>query len=320
VADLKPAYLIFGDDDAKIDAWRARVRKRAEDERGTGGLERFDGGDTGPDEIAAALTTLSFDSGTRYLLVENAGAWKAGELESLEAQLAQIPPETVLVLIVRGKPLARLRKSVEQAGGELRECTAPKPWELPGWVGERGRELGLELDGEATKALVTAIGPRQQQLTRELEKLAIAIHPEKRLTAHDVEQLAAGESSSRAYDLADALVASDLSVTLALAEDLRGRGEAPGGLVYPIVRRLREVHRAASLLEAGVPEKQAAGELGQPPWLAKRTIAAARKADRQARRRALCLFADLELGLRGGGDAALDESTAFSLTLARAAA
>jgi hypothetical protein len=64
VADLKPAYLIFGDDDAKIDAWRARVRKRAEDERGTGGLERFDGGDTGPDEIAAALTTLSFDSGT----------------------------------------------------------------------------------------------------------------------------------------------------------------------------------------------------------------------------------------------------------------
>ena len=42
VADLKPAYLICGDDDAKIDAWRARVRRRAEEERGPGGLEAFD--------------------------------------------------------------------------------------------------------------------------------------------------------------------------------------------------------------------------------------------------------------------------------------
>ena len=42
MADLKPAYMIHGDDDAKIDAWRARVRKRAEQERGPGGLETFD--------------------------------------------------------------------------------------------------------------------------------------------------------------------------------------------------------------------------------------------------------------------------------------
>ena len=28
VAELKPAYLVCGDDDAKIDAWRARVRRR----------------------------------------------------------------------------------------------------------------------------------------------------------------------------------------------------------------------------------------------------------------------------------------------------
>ncbi|MEX2253795.1 MAG: DNA polymerase III subunit delta [Thermoleophilaceae bacterium] len=320
MADLKPVYLIFGDDDAKIDAWRGRLRKRAEEERGAGGLEAFDGADAAPGEVAAALTTLSFDPGTRYLLVENAGAWKAAELDPLEQQLAQGPPDTVLVLLVRGKPLARLRKAVEQADGELRDCTAPKPWELPGWVAERGRELDVELDKEVAKALVTAVGPRQQQLSRELEKLAAAIHPEKRLTAEDVERFASSESTSRAYDLADALVASDLASTLALAEDLRERGEAPGGLVYPVVRRLREVHRATGLLEAGVPEKQAASELGQPPWLAKRTIAAARKADRHALERALCLFADLELDLRGGSDAALDESTAFSLTLARAAA
>ena len=35
MAELKPAYLIHGDDDAKIDAWRKRIRARAEREAAT---------------------------------------------------------------------------------------------------------------------------------------------------------------------------------------------------------------------------------------------------------------------------------------------
>jgi hypothetical protein len=79
------------------------------------------------------------------------------------------------------------------------------------------------------------------------------------------------------------------------------------------------VHRAAELLDAGVPESKVAGAMKMPPWAAKRTLAQAKKADRDALARALCAFADLEIELRGGG-AGLDEDTAFSLTLARAAA
>ena len=56
-----------------------------------------------------------------------------------------------------------------------------------------------------------------------------------------------------------------------------------------------------------------------PPWLAKRTVARARNADRQALERALEVFADLEVGMRGGGEVQLDEGTAFTLALSRAA-
>src|SRR3954447_1834722 len=249
-----------------------------------------------------------------------------------------MPPETVLVLIGRGKVPARLAKAVEAAGGEHREYSAPKPWELPKWVRERASEEGLELDSDASKALVALVGQRQQRLARELEKLAIEVHPQTKLTAEDVQRLAAGEastqgyepagaplaageSSTQGYDLADALVARDMTATLRLAEDLVSRGEAPGRLLYAIVRRLRDVHRAAELLEAGLPEKQVAGEMKMPPWAAKRTLARAKKADRDQLARALCDFAKLEVELRGGGDSQqLDEQTAFSLTLARAAA
>jgi DNA polymerase-3 subunit delta len=319
VADLKPAYLISGDDDAKIDAWRARVRRRAEEERGPGGLEAYDGQSSDPAEVAASLAALTFDPGTRYVLVDDAGAWKATQLAPLEATLADMPPETVLVAIVRGKPLKQLSAAVEKAGGELREYPAPKPWELPKWTTERGRELGLQLDKEAAKELVALVGPSQQRLSRELEKLALAIHPRTNVSPIDVEALAAGDTSPQAYDLADALVAGDLQATLALAERLESHGERPGRLMYPLVRRLREVHRAAALLDSGMPDAKVGEALRAPPWLAKKTVARAKKADRAALERAICVFADLEVEMRGGRDVQLDEDTAFSLALARAA-
>jgi DNA polymerase III subunit delta len=317
--DLKPAYLVSGDDDAKIDAWRARVRARAEAERGPGGLETFDAHASDPAEVAAALAMLSFATGTRYLLVDEAGAWKAADLAPLEAAMAELPPDTVLVLIVRGKPLKQLAVAVERAGGEAREYAAPKPWELPKWTVERAREEGLQLESDAAKALVSLAGPSQQRLAREVEKLALALHPGTRATVDDVREHAAGDASAGAYDLADAVVAGDLEACLSLAEALTAQDERPGRLVFPIVRRLREVHRAARLLDSGMSEGKAAEELRAPPWLAKRTVAAAKRADRASLERALCTFADLEVGLRGGGDAALDEDTAFSLALTRAA-
>ncbi|HYP48414.1 MAG TPA: DNA polymerase III subunit delta [Thermoleophilaceae bacterium] len=319
MAELKPAYLISGDDDAKIDAWRARLRKRAEEERGPGGLEIFDARTCEAEEVAVALSTLSFDQGTRYVLVDDVGAWKAPALEPLCAALGALPPETVLVLIVRGKALKQLTKAVESAGGEVRSYEAPKPWELPRWVAERARELGLQLDNEASKTLVTVVGGSQQRLSRELEKLCLALHPARTASAEEVERLAAGEAPPQVYDFADAIVVGDLSQSLRLADELDTHGERPARLIFPVVRRLREVQRAAALLDSGLPEQKVAAALKSPPWVVKKTVAKAKKADRAALERAVCVFADLELELRGGGDAALDEDTAFSFALARAA-
>jgi DNA polymerase-3 subunit delta len=186
---------------------------------------------------------------------------------------------------------------VEAAGGECRQYSAPKPWEMPKWVLERATEYGLHLDLEAAKALVAAVGTRQQRLVREVEKLALTAHPRTSLQAEEVERLSAGTSSRQAYDLAD---------------------ERPARLVFPVVRRLREVHRAASLLDAGVPEQKVSGAMKMPPWAAKRTLARARQADRDRLERAICLFADLEVELRGAAD--LDEDTAFSRVLVTATA
>ena len=318
MADLKPVYLISGDDDAKIDAWRARVRARAERELGPGGLEHFDGKADGAEAVARALSAMTFAAGTRYLLAEPVEGWKVDEVAALEPLVVAMPPDTVLVLVARGKPPARLAKAVEKGGGEVRDYGAPKPWELPRWVVERAREEGLTLDPETAKGLIQRTGTRQQQLQREIEKLRVALHPAGQATPADVDEFGSGDPSTEAYGLADAIVVADLPAALALAEQMCAAGDRPAKLLYRLVGRLRDVHRAAVLLEAGVPEQRVASAI-KPPWLAKRILPQARKADREALETALEAMAEFERESRGGGDRDLDEDTAFTMALTAAA-
>ncbi len=316
MADLKPIYLVHGDDDAKIDEWRVRLRRRAEAELGPGGLELFDAASDAPGTVVASLATLTFATGTRYLLADRVGTWKAGPLDALLSALGSMPPDTVLVLLVRGKPLKGLVKAVESAGGGVREHAAPKPWEMPRWVISRAQEQGLRLDAEAAKTLLGIVGSGQQRLAREIEKLTIALHPETVAGSEDVERIAAGETQPKIYDLADAVVSGDREAALALADDLVAQGERPSRLIYPITGRLREVRRASELLDSGLSEKDLARALKAPPWRAKKVVVLARRADRESLARSLCRFADLELALRGGDD--LDERTAVTLALSQA--
>lgn len=317
MAELKPIYLISGEDDARIDSWRSRLRERAEAELGPGGLELFDPKTAAPEDVAAALATLTFGDGMRYLLVDDAGAWKAPALEPLLGALKDMPPDTLLVLIVRGKPLKALVSAVEKAGGEVRDYEAPKPWKMAPWVVSHASSLGLKVDPDAARALTDIVGGGDKRLAREIEKLAIFVHPETRATVEDVEEVAAGETVPKVYDLADAVVAGDPKASIAVAEELMGAGEEPGRLAFPIIGRLREVHGVVALLESGVAEKDLGQHIKGPPWKLKKAVALARKADRDSLERALGVFADFEVETRGGGP--LGERTAFTLALRAAA-
>ena len=95
------------------------------------------------------------------------------------------------------------------------------------------------------------------------------------------------------------MVAGDLPATMRLAEALCAGEDRPSRLLYPIVRRLRDVHRATELLDAGVPSRGCDSAIKMAPWQAKKTLAAAKRTDRDSLSKAICVFADLEMDLRG---------------------
>jgi DNA polymerase III subunit delta len=307
MAQLKPAYLIHGDDHGAIGERRAGLRALVEaGPDPSAGLELLEGDAATPARAAAALAAMTLAVGHRVIVVEGAEGWRQADVErELAPALKAMPPDTTIAFFsredTRTKAPDALAKAVRSAGGQIVAHMQIKPWELPKWVREQAGRLGLALDREASHALVTQVGERPQRLLRELEKLALeADSAEGPIEAEHIEQRAAHSAEWRAYALADALVAGDSARASASYLGVREQGENVAGLIYLMARRLREALSVSLRLEAGEPAAQIKRSLRMPSRAADRFIADVSATDPDRLRRALGALADLELDTRGG--------------------
>jgi DNA polymerase III subunit delta len=319
-AEIKPAYLISGSDEAKIARTRARLRARAEREGGAGALELFEAGEgrRAPDAEAllASLAAISLIAARRYLLVDGVEAWGTKDIERVADALGALPPETTVALVARGKPPAPLTKAVKAAGGELLKFEAPKLRELPKQLVADAGELGFELDLDAARLLVERLGPRPLRLRNELERLALWAGDEDPVGREQLEEIIADTSEEAIWSLADALVEGDEAEVAAISERLVAQGEALPRVIYSLAPRLRQALRASRELEAGRPPKEVAGDLSMHPYAARMLVSKVKGRSPEDLDSAIRALADLELWSRGGSD--YDERVALTVALRRA--
>jgi DNA polymerase-3 subunit delta len=344
--ELRPAYLIHGDDHGAVAERRAGLRALSESQEGGGAsVELLEGEAATPAGVADALAAMTLAIGRRVMIVEGVERWREDDVKKhLAASLAQMPPDTTLALFAReearAKAPAALHDAVKRAGGQIVAQLTVKPWELAKWAREQAARLGLSLDAAAAKALVAQVGERQQRLLRELEKLALegdqadgagagsgtdadagaagqTPAAPRRIGVQDIEGRAAHSTEWRAYALADALVGQDgREATLSYLR-LRQQGERLSGLTYLMAQRLRDALGVAVRLQAGESVAEVKRGLRMRPRAADRFVADVARTDVERLRAALSALADLELDTRGGAPlassrtalAGLDEDT-----------
>jgi DNA polymerase-3 subunit delta len=310
MAELKPVYLIHGDDHGAVAERRASLRALAESgEGGAASVELLDGAAATPAAVADSLAAMTLAIGRRVIIVEGAERWRQDEVESrLAPALAQMAPATTLAIFAReearAKVPATLHEAVKRAGGQVVAQMTVKSWELAKWAREQGTRLGLALDNAAAKALVAQVGERQQRLMRELEKLALEGSAERdgprEIGAQEIEDRAAHSAEYRAFGLADALVGADGEQATISYLRLRGQGERLSGLLYLMASRLREALAVSLRLQSGESAADVKRSLRMPSRAADRFLADVSRSDPDRLRAALATLSDLELDSRGG--------------------
>jgi DNA polymerase-3 subunit delta len=315
VPTFKSAYLVHGDDHARIAERRAKLRLLAEREGGISGAELFEGEESTPENVALALASMTFATGRRFLIVDGVERWKDKEVAAdLGALMADLPPDTTVAFFAReegrSKTPPKLIEAVKKAGGDVATESAVKPWELPKWVRAQAQKLGLELDQGAAQALVAQVGERQARLSRELETLALELGPD---TPHHVgseliEERSASSAEHKVWELADLLVAGNAAAATHSYLELRAQGERLPGMLYWMTQRVRQALDVVVRLDAGEAPGDIKRTLRMPPKAADRFLADVRRADATKMRRALRRLADLEVDSRGGSAAEEDTS------------
>ena len=159
MAELKPAYLIHGDDHGAVAERRAGLKALAEQGGDAASVEVLDGEAGTPAGVALALSAMTFAIGRRVIVVDGVERWKQGEVEQhLTPAMAQMPPETTVALFAReenrSKAPAAVHEAVKRAGGQMVAQTTVKPWELGKWAREQATRMGISLDTAAANALV----------------------------------------------------------------------------------------------------------------------------------------------------------------------
>lgn len=317
--NLKPAYLIHGDDHGALAERRAGLRALIEREGGEASVQILEGDASTPASAAEALAAMTLALGWRVVMVEGVERWREADVKAkLVPALAQVPPQTTLALFAReearAKAPAALHEAVKRAGGQVVAQMTVKPWELPKWVREQATRLDLSLDAAAAKALVAQVGERQQRLLRELEKLALASFPQgeawdedaqdasgpRSVSAEEIERRAAQSSEQQTYAFADALVAADGCASTRAYMRLREQGERLSGLTYLMASRVRDALAVAMRLQAGESVAEIKRSLRMPARAAERFVADVARSDPDRLRAALSTLADLELDTRGG--------------------
>jgi DNA polymerase III subunit delta len=317
---MKPAYLIAGDDEAKIARARGRLRDRAEREGGPGALEVFEAaeGRRSPDvdAVVNSLTAISLIASRRYLLIDGIEGWGKADTERAVEALGQVPAETTLALVAHGKAPVGIAKAVEKAGGELLTFELPRARDLPKQLAADARELGFDLEPTAARLLVERLGPRPVRLRTELERLALWAGEGGSVDAGDLDAMISDTSEEAIWSLADAVVEGDEAETMRVAERLVAQGEALPRIVYSLAPRLRQALKAASELEAGRPSSEVAKGLSMHPYAAKMLVSKVKGRTPEDLDASIRALADLELWSRGGSD--YPERVAFTITLRRA--
>jgi len=151
-------------------------------------LDQLRGADVDADALASVVGTPPMMAEHRVVVIREAQGLSVKAREVVEAAAASPPPGLVLVVsaAIPSGSKARFYDELKKRAVSV-EFNALAADDAPGWLMETARAgHGIELDADAARALVSAMGVELGMLVSELKKLVAYAGDRKRITLDDV--------------------------------------------------------------------------------------------------------------------------------------
>lgn len=265
--ELKPVYLIAGRDRPKIQRAIERLRARFD----PASIEHLSADERSGGEAVAACNAMGlFAAMGRLVLVTEVdgrrnkedrlvGGWKAADVETVVAYLADPAPGTVLALVAEGvRRDSTLAKAVAKHGDVLLYDVDDRG--LVVWISKQFAELDVKADSDAARALLDLVGEGRDDLRMEIDKLAMWAQGED-ITVLQVEEMVAPRGPVKSWALTDAWGQRDVSGVLRAAARLQRKGKSPAGIAWSLAEHVALVSACRRFAGEGVGPAEATRRL-----------------------------------------------------------
>jgi DNA polymerase-3 subunit delta len=173
------------------------------------------------------------------------------------------------------------------------------------WLNGEAKQRQVQMDSDAARELVDALGADMMLVASEFEKLVLYVAEKRQITLGDVETMVLAAKQRSLYELTDAISAKDKTRALALLHGLLnasdGGEDSAIGHLYMLARTFRQM---LVIVEKNVRDSRAIWQalwqgFRMPPFAAEDLIRQARRyKSRRELTRALRLIARADLELR----------------------
>jgi DNA polymerase-3 subunit delta len=323
--ELKPGYVLAGDESFLLDRCRAAVLKAfVPEELRDFCLSDMDLSSASIFEVLDRAQSPSLMAPFQAVFVRNVkqlytrGA-KKDEFAALERYFRSPNPQALIIFVadfVRipcdlrrmemddKNRFERLSETLGQYCGMV-ELARVSEDDAMRWVAATAQEQGARVDPDAARELVDALGADMMMISSELEKLLLYTLGKGRITLGDVETMVLSAKQRSLYELTDAISARDRAKALALLQGLLNSSDAGEdaaiGHLYMLAKTFRQM---LVILEKNVRDSRAIWQalwqgFRMPPFAADDLIRQARRfKSRRGLTRALRLIARADLELR----------------------
>lgn len=197
-------------------------------------IDRFDGSDLEFVDLVSAVSALPFLTDRRMVVVRGLGENKA-LLERIEDIVAAVADTTDLVLIEhsldgRSKAYKYLQKNTD-----FRVFHAAHDQDLLAWVQSMLASRGATVPRQVAQYLVDRVGPNQQLLASEIEK--VMLYTDKP-TTESIAEIVDYMPQGSVFAMLDSIFAGNISRALDLYDEQRAQGQEPQKILGMIAWQL----------------------------------------------------------------------------------
>jgi DNA polymerase-3 subunit delta len=239
-------------------------------------FDQVRGGETTPEALASIIATPPMMAEWRVVVVRDAQALATSSKTRavIEQALDRTPPGLALILVAtlpdkaKAQIYEKLKKQAVAVAFPLLNAA-----DVPGWLMERARADGYELQAKAAQAMASAIGAELGVLLQELGKLYDFTRDRKKITLTDVTEIVGSVPRQNRWEWFDMLGERHFAEARAALPVLLDGGETGVGLIIGMgshfIRLAILATGGEKALESALPAHQ--------KWLAGRLNRQARK-------------------------------------------